>query len=59
MPITVGLVASSALILARAADRSIATALITAGTFALCYWTRVTPLIPLALAAGLGLTGVV
>jgi chromate transporter len=59
VPITVGLVASSALILARAADRSIATALITAGSFALCYWTRVTPLIPLALAAGLGLMGVV
>ena len=59
VPITVGLVASSALILARAADRSIATALITAGSFVLCFWTRVNPLVPLALAAGLGLMGVV
>jgi len=59
VPITVGLVASSALILTRAADRGPATALITAASFALCYWTRVTPLVALALAAGLGLMGVV
>ena len=59
VPITVGLVASSALVLARAADRGVTTALITAGSFALCYWTRVSPLIALALAAALGLTGVV
>ena len=57
VPVTVGLIASSALILARAADRSLALALITAASFALCYWTRVTPLLALALAAGIGLMG--
>jgi chromate transporter len=59
VPVTIGLVASSALIVARAADRSAATLLITAATFAVCYWTRVTPLLPLGLAAALGLTGFV
>ncbi len=59
VPITVGLVAASALILARAADRSIATALITAASFALCYWTRVSPLVALALAGAAGLMGIV
>jgi hypothetical protein len=43
---------------ARAADHDIPTLLITAASFALCYWTRVTPLLALALAAALGLTGV-
>jgi hypothetical protein len=33
--------------------------LITAASFALCYWTRVTPVVALVLAAVLGLTGVV
>ena len=59
VPLTIGLVASSALIVARAADRSAPTVLITAASFAACYWTRVTPLIPLGLAAALGLTGFV
>ena len=59
VPVTIGLVASSALVVARAADRGIATGLITAASFAICYWTRVSPLIALALAAVLGLTGVV
>ena len=59
VPLTIGLVASSALIVARAADRSVATLLITAASFALCYWTRVTPLAALGLAAILGLTGIV
>jgi chromate transporter len=58
VPVTIGLIASSALIVARAADHSVATLLITAGTFALAYWTRITPLLALALAAALGLTGV-
>ena len=59
VPVTIGLIASSAFIVARAADRSIATFLITAATFAVCYWTRVTPLLALAVAAALGLIGVV
>jgi chromate transporter len=59
VPVTIGLVASSALIVARAADHGVATVLITAASFALCYWTRVTPLLALVLAAVLGLTGIV
>ena len=57
VPVTIGLIASSALIVARAADHDVPTLLITAASFALCYWTRVTPLLALALAAALGLTG--
>ena len=37
--------------------QAIPTLLITAASFALCYWTRVTPLLALAVAAALGLTG--
>jgi len=59
VPVTIGLMAASAFIVARAADRSAVTFLITAATFALVYWTRVTPLVALGLAAALGLTGVV
>jgi chromate transporter len=59
VPVTIGLVASSAFIVARAADRTAVTFLITSVTFALCYWTRVTPLVALGLAAILGLTGLV
>ena len=59
VPVTIGLIASSALIVARAADRDMATLAITAASFALCYWTRVTPLVALGLAAALGLTGLV
>jgi chromate transporter len=59
VPVTLGLIAASALVVARAADHGLATVLITAASFALCYWTRVSPLIALALAAVLGLTGVV
>jgi chromate transporter len=59
VPVTIGLIASSALIVARAADHDLALLLITAASFALCYWTKVTPLVALALAAALGLLGVV
>jgi chromate transporter len=58
VPVTIGLIASSALIVARAADHDLPTLLITAASFALCYWTRVTPFLALALAAALGLMGV-
>jgi chromate transporter len=57
VPVTIGLIASSALIVARAADHDLTTLLITAASFALCYWTRVTPLVALGLAALLGLAG--
>jgi chromate transporter len=59
VPVTIGLIAASALIVARAADRDAATFLITLASFALAYWTRITPLAALAVAAGLGLIGAV
>jgi chromate transporter len=59
VPVTIGLIGSSALIVARAADRDLVLLAITAASFALCYWTRVTPLVALGLAAALGLMGVV
>ncbi len=59
VPVTIGLVASSALIVARAADRTGAAFLITAASFALCYWTRITPLLALGLGAALGFAGLV
>ncbi|HEY2135637.1 MAG TPA: chromate transporter [Xanthobacteraceae bacterium] len=59
VPVTIGLIAASALIVARGADRDVALFLITAASFGLAYWTRVTPLIALAAATALGLLGVV
>jgi chromate transporter len=59
VPVTIGLIAASALIVTRAADRDVAMFLITAASFALAYWTRITPLVALAAAAALGLIGVV
>jgi len=58
VPVTIGLIASSALIVARAAVHDVPTLLIMGASFALCYWTWVTPLVALALAAAVGLTGV-
>ena len=55
--VTIGLVAASALVLVRAADHDWTTALLTAGSFALTYWTRVNPLLPLGIAAVLGAVG--
>jgi chromate transporter len=55
--VTIGVVAASALIVARGADRDWKTLLITAATFAAAYKTRVTPLLPLGLAAAFGLAG--
>jgi len=59
VPVTIGLIAASALIVARAADRNAMTALITAASFALAFWTRITPLAALGVAAVLGLLGLV
>jgi chromate transporter len=57
--VTVGLIAASALIIARAADHDVASFAITAATFALVYWTRMSPLVAFAAAALLGLGGFV
>src|SRR5215470_523892 len=55
VPVTIGLIASSALIIARAADHDWRGLLVTAVTFAVATWTRIPPLIALAGAAVLGL----
>jgi chromate transporter len=59
VPVTIGLIASSALIIARASDHDWSAFAVTAATFALATWTRISPLIALAGAAALGLAGFV
>jgi len=59
VPVTIGLIAASALIIARGADRNWASLTITAITFAAVYWTRLSPLVVFACAALLGLAGFV
>jgi len=59
VPVTVGLIAASALIIARAADHDWAGFAITAATFAFVYWTRLSPLVAFACEALLGLGGFV
>jgi chromate transporter len=59
VPVTIGLIAASALIIARASDHGWPGVAITAATFALATWTRISPLIALACAAVLGLIGFV
>ncbi|HLZ83580.1 MAG TPA: chromate transporter [Caulobacteraceae bacterium] len=57
-PVTVGLVAATFWLLARAADRDVRLGLVTAATVAVAYcFTRLNPLFCLAAAAGLGLLG--
>ena len=57
VPLSIGLVASVALIIARSADHDWKTMLITAATFAVAYWTRVSPLYALGAATALGVAG--
>jgi chromate transporter len=56
--VTVGLFAASAFIIASAADQDWKTVAITAASFAVTYWTRISPLVPIAVAALLGIAGV-
>jgi chromate transporter len=58
VPVSVGLVGATAFIVARSADQGWGTLAITAATFALAHWTRVSPLWALAGASALGLAGV-
>ena len=58
-PVTVGLVAASAFLLTRAADRGIGFAAITLATAAMSYFTRLNPLWALGAAAVLGGLGLV
>ena len=59
VPISVGLIAATALILARAADNGIVAAAVTAATASIAYFTRIHPLWMFALAAALGYAGLV
>jgi chromate transporter len=59
VPISVGLVGASAIVLTRAADHSWVAGLITAATAATAYWTRWNPLWLIAMAGLIGLSGLV
>jgi len=55
VPVSIGLIASSAAVVARAADHTWITAGITVGSAAIFYWTRLHPLWVFAAAALIGL----
>jgi len=59
VPISVGLVGASAIVLVRAADHNWVAAAITAATAATAYFTRINPLFVFAIAGALGLAGLV
>jgi len=59
VPVTVGLVAATAYLIARTADQNPAAIAISAATAALAYFTRVHPLWAFAAAAALGFAGLV
>jgi chromate transporter len=59
VPLSVGLIAASALIVARAADNSLMAVVLTAATASMAYFTRLHPLWMFALAALLGYAGLV
>ena len=59
VPISVGLVGASAIVLTRAADHSWVAVVITAATAAIAYWTRWNPLWLIGIAGLAGLTGLV
>jgi chromate transporter len=59
VPISIGLIAASAFILARAADTTWTAVVITAATAGIAYFTRLNPLWAFAVAAALGYAGLV
>ena len=59
VPISVGLVGASAIVLTRAADQSWVAGVITAATAAVAYWTRWNPLWLIAVAGLVGLAGLI
>lgn len=59
VPVSIGLIAASALILAQAADRTAGAAAITAITAAVAYFTRLNPLWAFAAAGLAGLGGLI
>jgi chromate transporter len=59
VPVTIGLIAASALLLARAADNNLVAFAITAATAGIAYGSNINPLWALAAAAALGFAGFV
>ena len=59
VPISVGLVGASAIVLTKAADHSWLAAVITVVTASVMYWTRWNPLLFIGIAGLAGLTGLV
>jgi chromate transporter len=59
VPISVGLVGASAIVLTRAADHSWVAVVITGVTAATAYWTRLNPLWLIGIAGLVGLAGLV
>jgi chromate transporter len=57
VPLSIGLIAASAFVLARAADRNVYAALITAATAAVAFFTRINPFWVFLAAGVLGLSG--
>jgi chromate transporter len=57
VPLSLGLIAASAFVLARAADHNIYAGLITGGTAAVAFFTRINPLWAFLVAGVLGLSG--
>jgi chromate transporter len=57
VPVSLGLIAASAFVLARAADHTIPAGLITAGTAVVAYFTRVNPLWVFLVAGLAGVSG--
>jgi chromate transporter len=57
VPVSVGLIAATAYLIARSADHNLATLAITAATFAITYWTRISPLYALGAATAIGVAG--
>jgi chromate transporter len=57
VPLSIGLVAATALVIARSADHDWKTVAITAATFLIAYRTRVSPLYALGAATALGMSG--
>ena len=59
VPVSIGLIAASALVIARVADESWTHIAITAATFCLAYWTRWNPLWMFTAAGLLGIAGLI
>jgi len=57
VPLSLGLIAASALVLARASDHTLVAGLVTAVTATVAYATRINPLWVFVTAGGLGLSG--